>query len=112
MGLGGAEKAPREQQTNRRGVVFVLFTFEMTCTSLGGRVAVRSGSWQQGYCGLPALPLEPVFQPSALGAIAIDKLHVEKSKAAQQNPGTRMRGQGSVVVASGEGEICLDTRRL
>jgi hypothetical protein len=82
---------PCEQAANHIEVMFVLFTFEMTRKSLVDGASFGAATGDRELRTPPALPLKPVFQASALGATAIDKMHVEKSRAAQQNPGTWVR---------------------
>jgi hypothetical protein len=84
-------QGPCKRVANHVDVVFVLFTFEMTCTSLMDGASFGAAAGDRGVRTPPALPLKPVFQTSALGATAIDNLHVEKSRAAQQIPGTWVR---------------------
>lgn len=49
----------------------------------------------------------PVFQPPALDAEGIDKLHGDKSRASQQKPGARKRRM-SIFVVVREGAVWLD----
>lgn len=54
-------------------------------------LAFGGATRKQGYCGPPALPLATSVSETALGAKAIDKLHVDKSRALNK---VRVRGCG------------------
>jgi hypothetical protein len=103
----GAERAPCGGAANHRDVMFVCFTFKMTCPG-GSPFGVAAGS--RGTADHPLCRLSQCFshQPWAQ-TLSINC--TSKSRELLNRIRVRGRGeQGIAVVVGGEGEVCLDTR--